>query len=196
MKKIDCTGLACPEPVLKTKELLDAMKEGVATVFVDNVAARENVSRFARSQGCEVTVSPLGGDKWEVSIVKGCPPEACAPGSFPEEPPVAVLFLSDRMGSIPELGQILMRAFVATLPKATVAPRKLLFMNAGVNLTCEGSPVLEDLTVLSQNGVEILSCGTCLDFLGKKDQLKIGIVGNMFDSVETLTAGHRVVTIT
>ncbi|PLX42459.1 MAG: sulfurtransferase-like selenium metabolism protein YedF [Deltaproteobacteria bacterium] len=198
MTVIDCNKLACPEPVLKTKAALDSIEEGVITVIVDNMAAKENVTRFAEGQGC--TVSPkAAGEGWDLTIAKGygCELPDTMPGSSPEARnlPTAILILSDKMGADDKLGDVLMRAFLSTLSKATMPPAKVLFMNSGVLLTAEGSEAIEDIEALAVLGVEVLSCGTCLDFFGKKDDLKVGAVTNMFDTVETLTEGYRVTTI-
>ena len=55
MKTIDARGLSCPEPVIRTKNAL-ASGEKAYTVMVDNVTAKENVSRFALHQGYKVSV--------------------------------------------------------------------------------------------------------------------------------------------
>lgn len=62
MKVVDCRGLACPQPVMETKKVLDNMKSGYIEVIVDNVAAKENVSRFAKGQGCQVEITEKGRD--------------------------------------------------------------------------------------------------------------------------------------
>jgi len=196
MKTLDCSGLACPEPVLRTKELLDSLSEGVVTVIVDNAAARENVARFARNQGCEARVKDMGEGRFELTLVKGL---ACSPPNPASEGggdlPCAILLLSDRVGADQVLGGLLVRAFFAAMTKASVPPARIIFLNSSVKLTSEGSEVLEELSAIAARGTELLSCGTCLDFFGKKEQLKAGAVTNMFDTVETLTHGYRVVTI-
>ncbi|PLX38870.1 MAG: sulfurtransferase-like selenium metabolism protein YedF [Deltaproteobacteria bacterium] len=198
MTIIDCNNLACPEPVLKTKNALDSIEEGVITVIVDNLAAKENVSRFAKAQGCTVSAK-AAGEGWELTIAKGYSCEL--PEMMPEgapgvaKLPTAILILSDKMGADPKLGEVLMRAFLSTLSKASLPPAKVLFMNSGVLLTAAGSEAIEDIQALVDQGVEVLSCGTCLDFFDKKDALKVGTVTNMFDTVETLTDGYRVTTI-
>jgi peroxiredoxin family protein len=68
-------------------------------------------------------------------------------------------------------------------------------MNSGVFLTTEGSEVLEILQGLSQEGVQILSCGTCLDFYGIKDKLAVGEITNMYTAVEMLSSAERSITL-
>ena len=72
-------------------------------------------------------------------------------------------------------------------------PRTILFYNGGASLSCEGSPLLEDLRELEAQGVEILTCGTCLNFYGLTDKLAVGSVTNMYSIVETLLAASSVI---
>lgn len=187
--------MSCPQPVLEAKA---AMEAGLTEflVMVDNSAALENVRRFAQNRNANVSVRDLGG-KWELHIAGGG--EAKGPevtlAACGAETPVAYLILSDRMGPNSELGAVLMRSLLSALTKASRPPERIIFMNEGVNLVCEGSPVFEELKTLEEKGTVLLACGTCLDFLGKKDKKAIGLVTNMYDTVETMTSGHRVVTI-
>lgn len=61
MKTVDARGLSCPEPVIRTKNALTS-GEKAYTVMVDNVTARENVSRFAMHQGYQVSWKEDGED--------------------------------------------------------------------------------------------------------------------------------------
>jgi peroxiredoxin family protein len=54
---------------------------------------------------------------------------------------------------------------------------------------------LDNLVKLSEAGVEIVSCGTCLDFYGLKEKLKVGVVGNMYSIVEKMNAAGKVINI-
>lgn len=199
---IDCRGLACPEPVLKTKAALEQIREGVLTVRVDTPASRDNVRRFAESQGCAVEVSAPDAGSWQLQMVKGYSCEVPNPHTAivpaPSETaalPTAILVTSDRIGPEAELGEILMRAFLNTLPQAGIPPARLLFLNRGVLLTTTGSESLEVLRELESAGTEVLSCGTCLEFFDRRDALEVGSVSNMYDTVGTLTDGYRVVTV-
>jgi len=91
------------------------------------------------------------------------------------------------------LGTILMRSFLKTLLDLKPIPSKLIFINSGVRLTTEGSEVLETLKALSEKGVDILSCGTCLDFYGLKEKLKVGIISNMYDIAQSLLEADRLI---
>lgn len=106
------------------------------------------------------------------------------------------LVLSDRIGEgDDELGSVLMRNFFYYMARNEAPPARLMFMNAGVRLTCEGSESLDALALLAEAGVPISSCGTCLDYYGLTDSLRVGTVGAMEGAVATLAGGADVVTI-
>lgn len=69
----------------------------------------------------------------------------------------------------------------------------MLFYNGGAALTCEGSPMLGDLRALEAEGVEILTCGTCLNFYGLTERLAVGGVTNMYVIAEKLLHAGNVV---
>jgi selenium metabolism protein YedF len=92
-----------------------------------------------------------------------------------------------------ELGATLMAAFLDTLSHFQGEISHGLFVNAGAKLTVEGSPVLEQLRQLEELDVEMLTCGTCLNFFGIKDQLAVGTVSNMVAIVEALTKAERII---
>jgi selenium metabolism protein YedF len=88
-----------------------------------------------------------------------------------------------------------MRNFIITLLDVAETPDRMLFLNTGVLLTTEGSEVLEALEWLGNRGVEILSCGVCLDFFHRKDKLRAGAVTNMFTIAESLLKAGSVVRV-
>ncbi|BAT71321.1 selenium metabolism protein YedF [Thermosulfidibacter takaii ABI70S6] len=191
---VDARGYPCPRPVLMTKEALEKIEEGVVEVLVDNEASKENVKRFAERQGCDVEVREEGRC-FRLIITKGYTCELPLKEEKAETSDKVVLFLSDSMGEERELGQLLLRAFISTLKEASQKPSKLLFVNRGVFLTTEGSKVIDVLKELEGMGVEIYSCGTCLEYFGIKDKLKVGKVTNMYDTVENLLNADSVVRI-
>lgn len=104
--------------------------------------------------------------------------------------------LSDKLGDgDPELGTLLMEKYLYSLARAEEKPEKVIFMNAGINLTCEGSPVLDDIKLLVEKGVAISTCGTCLDFYKKREQLAVGVAGNMDGAVASMLAADDVVVL-
>ena len=197
-KIIDLSGLACPLPVVRTKEALEAGETGEFIVVVDHEAARDNVSRFAQSRGCTVSVSQSGSCyHLTISPPAGQARETCIlqkfPGVAPAPQNTVVVFSSDRMGDgDPELGAILMQAFCQTIVQVE-APQKLLFYNRGVFLTLNDSPVLSELKGLEGMGVSLLVCGTCLDFYKVRDRLAVGQVSNMFSILESQMQAGRII---
>ena len=191
-REIDARGLSCPQPVILTKKALQDHSEIV--VIVDNETAQENVKRMAQSQGCEVTIERREGDI-HLMISKGCSceiPEAAGT----TQGPLVIVIGSDTMGrGDDELGSVLMKSFIHTLLETSPQAGSLIFFNTGVKLTIQGSEVLEDLRALSERGVKILVCGTCLGFFEIKDRLAAGTVSNMYDITETMTGAGRLVQI-
>jgi selenium metabolism protein YedF len=176
------------------KQALGRLTEGEVTLIVDNVAACENVERFAKSQGCPVTTEKRGSD-FHLRIQKETSGEGHETVSEKRDRGSRVVYLNSRfLGTGDEvLGSILMRSFLKTLLELETKPSRLILINSGVWLSSEGSDVLETLKTLSERGVEILSCGTCLDFYGLKETLKVGVVSNMFTIAQTLLEAERVV---
>lgn len=195
---IDARGLNCPEPVILTKKSIDQGEERLV-IIVDNLAARENVSKLGISQGYDVTVEPQEGF-FQITMQKQAAPDPLvspASDSGQENRPteVSILVKSDLFGDgDPELGQVLMKSFLYTLNE-TANIKYVVFMNRGVLLTVAGSPVLDQLQALQDLGVSLLSCGTCLDFYNKKDKLAVGTITNMYNAMEILTSTPRNLTI-
>ena len=191
MKEIDCRGMVCPQPVLTTKKALEEMGQGDFTVIVDNRTARDNVERFAKSQGAMVDVKEKGSDFY-LHIEKGSTTDR---GESTQRIEKVVVYINSNLFGVGEeaLGAILMRSFLKTLLDLKPVPSKVIFVNSGVRLTTEGSEVLESLKALSEKGVAILSCGTCLDFYGLKEKLRVGIISNMFDIAQSLLEADRLV---
>ncbi|MFZ5596858.1 MAG: sulfurtransferase-like selenium metabolism protein YedF [Bacillota bacterium] len=198
---LDCRGMACPHPVINTKKALDSISEGTVTTLVDNDTARENVTLFAKNAGHGAIVEKEGRD-YKITITKG---RAQAAGERPAGPvPSAekaghgiVYFITSNMlgqGS-PDLGQVLIKSLMVTLSEMNPPPEAVLFLNSGVMLTCEGSPVLEQLNSLSQKGVALVSCGTCLEYYKLKDSLRAGNIGNMMVINDYLTGSSKVITV-
>ena len=194
VKVVDCRGLACPQPVIQTKQALEETER--ITVIVDNPAARENVARFVESQGGTVAIDDKK-DGIHITIEKSKggnvgkkPPVTPTPGR------VVIVIPSDQMGrGEEELGQILIRSFLYTLTEVGDGPDTMIFFNAGVKMTVDGSAVLDDLRTLEKNGVEILVCGTCLDYFGIKDKIAVGQISNMYTITETMLSAGRLVTV-
>lgn len=190
--EVDARGLACPMPVINTKKVLDNIREGIVTTIVDNDAARENVLALARSTGCETDVQQKD-DGIYIRITKT---DCCSPAGTPAAGNTVIFCSSAELGrGSAELGAVLMKSFMFTLTESKDLPRTMLFVNGGVHLTCEGSPVLDHLMNLEQQGVEMLSCGTCLDYFKLKEKLRVGQVTNMYTIYEKLNSADKLVSL-
>jgi selenium metabolism protein YedF len=91
-----------------------------------------------------------------------------------------------------ELGMILMSNFLRLLEESEDKPAKMLFWNTGVRLVCRGSWALEHLKTLEAAGVELLACGTCLDFFELTDKLAVGKPTNMAATIKSLMTSQMV----
>jgi selenium metabolism protein YedF len=193
MVEIDCRGKACPQPVIMTKETLEVLGERELILIVDNPSSCENVERFVRSQGCSVEVERKGQDFY-LHIQKG---KVCdeVKGTQKEKLKRVLVYINSHLLGVGDekLGSILMKTFLKTLLDLEPKPFRLILINSGVRLASEGSDVLEMLRNLSEQGVEILSCGTCLDFYGLKEKVKVGVISNMYEIAQSLLEADRLV---
>ncbi len=109
---------------------------------------------------------------------------------------IAVLIASDTMGTgSEELGQNLMKSYIYSLTEVDEKPSTMMFLNGGVKLTTKGSEVLESLKLLEAEGVEILSCGACLNYFKLEDMLEVGEVTNMYYNVEVMHGADDTIVI-
>ena len=194
MKEINCRGMACPQPVVTTKQALEQLKDHDLIVIVDNPSSSENVKRFAQSQGCAVKLERRGEDFY-VHIRKGeSKDEDRVAGKEGKDRKIVVYINSDLLGGGDEaLGSFLMKAFLKTLLDLEKIPHRLILINSGVRLASEGSQALDTLRTCSEKGVEVVSCGTCLDFYKLRDKLSVGRVSNMFDILQSMVEADCVI---
>ncbi len=191
MKTIDCRNMACPMPVVTVKRALQESPGETLKVLLDDGPPRENVTRFAVNRGFVVDESPI--DEGYAILISGSGGEALAIKKEKSGETV-MLIASDRLGDGPEeLGRLLMKNFIITLVEVPEAPDRMLFVNSGALLTTEGSEALEALDRLGNRGVEIATCGVCLDFFKRKDKLRAGTVTNMFFIAESLLKAGSVI---
>ena len=194
-KVVDARGLACPQPVILTR---NALKEGGAvTTIVDNETAQHNVTRMAEKAGHAVEVEERSDGIYLHTARKGAAPQdEVSQQAAPLTGGPQVLVVPGEFmgrGEHDELGHVLIRAFFHTLGEVDPMPDTIIFFNSGVKLVVEGSPVLEDLQALGGRGVEILTCGTCLGYYELKDRVAVGEVSNMYTIAETMLSAGKVV---
>lgn len=196
MSLIDAKGLACPQPVILAKKAMDG-GENAFTILVDNQTAVENLTRLADSNGFQIVSTQRDG-VFEIAFSK----DGAAPAAAPETsalPPAggkwAVFASSDILGrGDQELGASLIKMCFYTLAQDEKAPDYILFMNAGVKLACD-EEIAGHLRAMADKGAEILVCGTCLNFFGIKDDLKVGTVSNMYDILQRMKDASKVITL-
>ena len=198
-RELDCRGQACPHPVLMTKEIIDRGDVQQITVLVDNEAARENVSRFLMRSGYQVQVADRGRDLAVTGSREGKCPDRETPAASEDTAPRQILVLvgTDRLGTgDDELGKKLIASFLGTLKEMGRELWCLVFLNAGVKLTVEGSEVLGSLQELEKEGVMVLVCGTCLNHFQLLEQKKVGETTNMLDIVTHMHLADKVISLT
>ena len=199
--QVDAVGDACPIPVVKTLKALASLGgAGTVETLVDNEVAVQNLTRMAHEKGCEVSSEQLGERRFRVTLI---PPEGMsvvdgeadeASCLVPAAKNLVIQVSADAMGAgSDELGRNLMKAFVYAVTQQDELPATMLFYNGGAHLTCEGSPCLDDLKALAEQGVEILTCGTCLNHYGIADKLAVGEVTNMYVICQKLEQASHVV---
>ena len=202
MKKheFNAKGMACPLPVVQTKKSL-AEYDMVETT-VDNFVATENLTKLAEQLNYDIDVKKVSDEEYIVTISNPVTDKGNSVKEVTEEKTQVIKAQDDSyivvvnkqiMGhGSEELGKKLMKAFLYTLTEQEVLPKKIIFYNGGVLLADKNqSHVLEELKVLQENGVEIMSCGACIDYY--KVDLAIGSTSNMYFIVEEMRAADRVV---
>jgi selenium metabolism protein YedF len=211
MISLDCLGMPCPQPVLRVKE---SLAQGVLQieVLVDNEAAKNNILRFAHNQGHTATSNeqPNGGYAIIVTAAAGLHTQqtpaahdaqgdqdtfSCAPhGDTPPVRTSVCVISSDSMGrGNEELGWALLQTYIQTIKEVQPLPQKILLYNSGVKLLAAPSGALEAFKHLQAQGVEILACGTCLDFFKLKSAMQVGQISNMYDIMQAMSSADAIV---
>jgi selenium metabolism protein YedF len=198
--EIDGIGLACPAPVLKTKEAIENQNPEQIRVTVDNDAAAENVSRFLTYNGFEVSVDSNG----RTSVIEGlreitagdAPLPKATEESDQDHQKIMVMIASQTIGKGDDLlGEKLMASFLKTLKEMGEDLWRVVFVNAGVKFTIKGGAALEDIRALEEQGVHILVCGTCLTHFDLLDQKRVGETTNMLDIVTSMELADKVINL-
>lgn len=203
-RTVDARGMDCPLPVVNAKKAAEEMQAGdILTVLVDNEIAVQNLQKFANHKGYPTKNEKKGENEFAVKMqitsngIQLQNPDnteetICTPDM--KKKGMVVVLSANVMGSGEEkLGKALMKAFVFALTRQDVLPETIICYNTGAYLTCDGADTLEDLRSLEAEGVNIITCGTCLDFYGIKDKLAVGSVTNMYEIVETMENAGKLI---
>ena len=201
MITVNAIGDACPVPVVKTRKAMETIKGAeVVETLVDNEIAVENLKKMAGQMGYQVKDQKLEEGKYSVQIMVTEAEKTeniqadicdCRPTAASDK---VVVIRSNVMGEgDTELGKVLIKGFIYALSQQEELPKTILFYNGGAYLTCEGSASLDDLKELEHRGVKILTCGTCLNFYGLSEKLKVGEVTNMYEIAATMSKASLIV---
>jgi selenium metabolism protein YedF len=204
MTTVNAMGDACPIPVVKTKNAIKELKAaGQVETLVDNEIAVQNLTKMANQKGYGVKSEKLGENEYRVEMtiseaqLSGAETKAqeetvCIPDARKKN--TVVVISTSYMGVGDDtLGATLMKGFIYALSQQDTLPKTILFYNGGAKLTCEDAPTLEDLKSMEAQGVEIMTCGTCLNHYGLTDKLQVGTVTNMYVIVEKMTQADLIV---
>lgn len=193
---IDARGLACPKPVIETKKAIESINSGKVKVIVDNYIAKENIIKLSKSMNLEFNILKEEDSFIEIEIIKGEFLENIIEKKSNDIENSCVFLSSDKIGEGDiELGKILMKGFVYTLTETKPYPKYIILVNSGVNLSTSNEDTVENFKRLESFGVEIVSCGTCLDFYNLKENLKVGRVSNMYDILEIMKNTDKTISI-
>lgn len=196
---VDAVGDACPLPVVKASKALKELECGdVLEVHVDNETAVQNLSRLASGKGLRCETRKIGESYFSVMME----PDKDRTESGSErnaedakaQRSTVVAIGSDCMGNgDEELGKILMKGFIYALSQREELPQTILFYNSGARIPMKGAVSCEDLQCMEEQGTEILTCGTCLDFYGLTENLGVGSITNMYTIAEKLYDADKVI---
>ncbi|MCR6590766.1 transcriptional regulator [Campylobacter insulaenigrae] len=189
--KIDCRDLACPRPVIETKKALEELKENEnLQILLNSVASRENIIRFLKSSNIEFNVEGIEDEsiitiKNNVVLTENC---------YADE--MTILFLKNNKVGDGELGEKLMVGFLQTLKDLQNPPKKILCVNDSVLMNTDSSHIaFSAMKELEQMGIEIYSCGACLEYFGKSSELKIGKIGNAYEILNELFGKAKIISL-
>jgi selenium metabolism protein YedF len=200
MKTVDAKGQLCPTPLIMTKKALGAMAlSETLEVIIDNETSVKNVTRFLEDNSFAVKAEIKDGIHHLFVNKTGEMPESAPVDDYCEVPGskqgnYVFAIQRNRLGDgDEELGKILIKALINTIVELDQLPKSILFLNSGIFLALNDSPVLTALQNLEQQGTEILVCGTCLDFYHKKEQLGVGKISNMYDILDRKSKASKVI---
>ncbi len=171
LKIVDAKGKKCPLPIILTKKCIDQSQSGdVIEVVLDNEISKCNLVQYISELGL-VAHEQIDGNLTVVRFALGEELQAveieninCPIPSKVELNDYVIVFGKDEMGGGDrELGEVLVRTYINTLPELNTYPRQIIFYNSGVKLLSHGADTIASLVKLADMGVEIIVCGVCVD---------------------------------
>lgn len=202
MKIIDVKGKKCPMPLIETKRALKEIGTNQALkIITDSESAVKNVTHYLEDNSMPVLTVKVG-NAWEISVnksdedIENTVPEAYCSTSEEKDNSYVVVYAKDRIGEgSDELGNALVGAMLNSIKEMDTLPQKIIFMNSGINLVINGSFVIPQLKELESKGVEMIVCGTCLDYFDKMEELAIGRISNMYEIMEKMLNVGKVINL-
>lgn len=191
--KVNAIGQTCPIPVIMTKNALKEITEGVVEITIDNKISKENIEKFSKEMGFSFKTREENGvffieiNKTNSEIL---PKTSISNG----EDNTVIVIASDKMGDgEAALGETLIKGFIYTLTEMETLPKAILFYNKGVFLTASNETTIKDLKLLEERGVEILSCGACLNFYHLENNIAVGSITNMYNIIDKQMKASKVI---
>lgn len=204
---IDLRGLVCPEPVLRTKKLIDDESLKQITVLVETEINVKNLERLAHSKNIHLT-SSKEGEHFKVTLQR---PESLVQDSDNGEENVAAATskiaagVDESVGTVvflgkntfgegdPDFSSSLLNVFLQTIYDSGHRPRAILLANSGVKLFARDSNVRPVLQQFEEAGCEVFACGLCVEFYGLKEDVPTEKITNMFSIVEFMMTADKVI---
>ena len=196
--QIDCRNLACPEPVIRTKNALEGLKNGEKLeILVNSIAPKENISRFLKNQNVEFSVEQNGAET-KITAVKGESKLELA--NFDEfvceitpKTKKTVVYLNEEYAGSGDVGVSLLAKFLGALLQVDSKPEYVLCVNNAVKMTTNRAhPSFKPLKDLEAAGVKILSCGSCLEAYKLVSDLSVGEMSNAYEVMQILTTHEQI----
>lgn len=190
--RIDCRNLECPKPIVETKKALQSLKnEENLEILLNSTISKNNVLKFLNSLNLNPNVNEKS-DEICIRVEK----KQGLDFTKANTDDYNVLFLkTDKIGN-GELGENLLVGFLNTLKSIENAPSKILCVNESVLINTDETHKAHFMMKELENlGVEIISCGACLEFFGKSKELKIGTMGNAYEILNELFGKAKIVTL-
>jgi len=195
--QIDCRNLACPEPVIRTKNALDGLRVGEKLeILVNSIAPKENISRFLKSQNVEFSVEQNGAET-KITAVKG--ESKLELTNFDEfvceitpKTKKTVVYLNEEYAGSGDVGVSLLAKFLGALLQVE-KPEYVICVNNAVKITTNRAhPSFKPLKDLEAAGVKILSCGSCLEAYKLVSDLSVGEMSNAYEVMQILTTHEQI----
>ena len=195
--QIDCRNLACPEPVIRTKNALEGLKNGEKLeILVNSIAPKENISRFLKNQNVEFSVEQNGAET-KITAVKGESKLELA--NFDEfvceitpKTKKTVVYLNEEYAGSGDVGVSLLAKFLGALLQVE-KPEYVICVNNAVKMTTNRAhPSFKPLKDLEATGVKILSCGSCLEAYKLVSDLSVGEMSNAYEVMQILTTHEQI----